>query len=1768
MEKTEDNNENSMIGQRIGVYELRREIGRGGMGAVYLAERADGEFYQTVAVKLIKRGMDTDLILKRFRRERQILAALNHPNIAYFLGGGSTANGLPYFVMEYIEGKPLYEFCDENKLDIKARLRIFRQICDAVDAAHQIKVIHRDLKPSNILVKAEGKPKLLDFGIAKVLDPELEATEIEPTATHLRALTPEYASPEQIRNDEITPAADVYSLGVVLYELLTGHRPYHLKNRASYEVARIICEEKPPTPSESVSREENLVTMANVRNASLTTVYAARSASLENLRRELAGDLDKIILKSLRKNPVERYQTAAGLAEDITNYLENLPVKAEKFPSLAEFPISAKSEKSSIAVLPFKLFDATRTGETGDDEFLSIGLADALVTRLSGVQRIVVRPTSSVLRFGEKDSLDAGRELDVDYVLSSTIRRAGERIRVTVQLLNVADNSTRWAENFNEKFTDVLELEDSISERVVKSLLPRLTGDEAKQLQKRGTNSPEAYEAYLRGRFYWNQFTPDSLMKARKSFEKAVELDSDYALAHVGLADFYVWANIYGLIPSSEALPLAERAALRAIELDENLGEAYATLSLTYQNRFSWAKAEKLYQKALELAPNYVHAHEWWAAQLVGHGRFEEGEREIRIAERLDPLSLRTKTLVAWTLYQSRRFEAALEIGRQIIELDKNYPQGHAQIGNNLLQLGRIEEAVENFRKFDQMIPNSALAKYALCHGLAASGKIEEARRVLEDIKTLAADGYVKPYFLGMAHAAVGEPDVAFENFEKSFGENDPWMLWLGTEPMLDALRNDARFNDLLRRMNLPVPENRKNKSESWRETTGEKSNAEKTSETKSIAVLPLKFIGAAENDDRYLSVGLADAMITKLSNVRRLVVRPTSSILPFADYEDAVATGSKLRVDFVLCGTIRHTGERVRISAQLLEVASETTIWADKFNVSFTDVLELEDIVAEKTAKLLIPKLTGDERKKLAKRGTDNPQAFEAYLRGRYHLNLFTPDEFVKAKNYFEQAIALDAEYALAYVGLADYYFGVGTFGTAPPLECYAKAGEMAERALEIDDALGEAYAILGFVYFADLDFEKVEATLRRAVQLSPNYSLGRIWLSVLLNFYGESDEAVAEAKRAAELNPLSPFDRQHYAWILYHARRFDEAEIRARRVVEGDPRFSHGLGVLAWILRQNGKTDESIETARRAVEFSNRNPWLISNLAASYARAGMTEDAFQLLSELENTATEKFVSPYCLAAAYLNLGDADRAFALLEEALETRDVWLIWLASDAQFDSLRDDPRFDDLLRRLRNYQAGTTETEVTPSPTGGEKSIVVLPFKIFGASNTGETGDEYLSVGLADALITRLSNVRRFVVRPTSAVLRFRGAADSFAAGRALDAGFVLESSIWRVGERFRVKVQLLSVTENRTLWAQTFDEDFVDFLSLEDSISEKVVASLVSQLSGEERENLARRPTDNAQAYETYLHGRFHWHKFTPEGFQKAIEYYNRAVALAPDYALAYAGIADYYNFLGVYTVMPFAVASEKAKEAALKAIALDDQLAEGYAALGFAVIMHDFDWDRAGEYLRRAVELNPNYTTARVWYCYYLSFCGRFDEAFEQINRALEIDRLTPLVPQTYFWTLYHAGRYEEAIDATRKFIKGEPQYGLSYVFLSSMLWRVGQYDEALKICRRAVEIMGRTPYMLPWLASAHAAAGNRREAAALLEEIEETAKTRYVSPYLIGMIYVNLGDAENAFAQLEKAAEIRDGRIVWLGVDPQFETLRSNPRFKEILRRTGNPLSK
>jgi serine/threonine protein kinase/Tfp pilus assembly protein PilF len=670
-----DNLEDSVaphfLGKRVGAYELVRELGRGGMGAVYLGRRADSEFRKQVAVKLVKRGMDTDFILKRFRNERQILATLDHPNVARLLDGGTTEDGLPYFVMEYVEGLPVHKYCDVHGLSISERLTLFQSICAAVGYAHQNKIIHRDLKPNNILVTKDGIPKLLDFGIAKILDPNFASDTLAPTLTGMRLMTPEYASPEQIRGDKLTTASDIYSLGVLLFEILTGERPYKFSSRAPHEVARVICEDQPLRLSDSQkSKVQSAESALKIRKSN----FAVKNAGTRDL---ICEDLENIVLKSLSKSPHRRYETAEEFSDDIQKYLDGLPVSAPA-PTQDTGGSFENSfvQTESLAVLPFRTIHIRKTNDSGD--YLSLGLTDSLITRLSRLKTISVRPTSSVLRYSNHDSLDpnaAGRELRVTHILDGRIQQVGNRVRVTAQLVKTGNNETVWAGQFDEESEDILILQDSISAQVAQALVKELTGEEQIEVGKRGTNNAKAYEAYLRGRVHWHSYTVDGLAKALVAFYEAIALDPNFALAYSGVADYYNFLSVFGVMSPDESFPAAKLAAQKAIELDENLAEAYTSLGIvTLGYEWDFPQAEKYFKRALELNPNYAEGRVWYSHFLSSRGEHDVAVKEMRRAERLNPQSISLLAAFALSLRNARRYEEGAEKLRRALVLQPNYP--------------------------------------------------------------------------------------------------------------------------------------------------------------------------------------------------------------------------------------------------------------------------------------------------------------------------------------------------------------------------------------------------------------------------------------------------------------------------------------------------------------------------------------------------------------------------------------------------------------------------------------------------------------------------------------------------------------------------------------------------------------------------------------------------------------------------------------------------------------------------------------------------------------------------------------------------------------------------------------------------------------------------------------------------------------------------------------------------------------------------------------
>jgi DNA-binding winged helix-turn-helix (wHTH) protein/TolB-like protein len=465
----------------------------------------------------------------------------------------------------------------------------------------------------------------------------------------------------------------------------------------------------------------------------------------------------------------------------------------------AEGTVSNSSAIKSIAVLPFKPL-----GEQSGDDVLSLGMADALITRLSNLQQLVVRPSSSIVRYTapDQDPLEAGRQQKVDAVLDGRIQLTAERVRVTVQLLRVQDGKQLWADKFDEKFTDIFALQDVISERVTSALALQLTGSQQDRLTKRYTENAEAYQLYLKGRYFWNKRTGESLQKGIEYFRQAIEKDSRYALAHAGLADSYIILGNFGLLPPNEAYPKAKVAAEEALKVDPDLVEAQVSLAFVkclFER--DWQEAEAGFKRALELNPNYGPAHQWYGVSLAGAGRLDEAVAQVKRAQQVDPLSLTINAVVGWMLYFAREYDKAIEQEKIVLEMDADFALAHRYLGLIYEQKGMYAEAISEFQKAESLSAAWPLDSGSLGHAYAIAGKRAEARQILKRVSERSPQVYFPAHDVALMYLGLGEKDLAFAWLDKAFQERSPWLIHLNVDPRFDPVRSDPRFRDLIRRL-------------------------------------------------------------------------------------------------------------------------------------------------------------------------------------------------------------------------------------------------------------------------------------------------------------------------------------------------------------------------------------------------------------------------------------------------------------------------------------------------------------------------------------------------------------------------------------------------------------------------------------------------------------------------------------------------------------------------------------------------------------------------------------------------------------------------------------------------------------------------------------------------------------------------------------------------------------------------------------------------------
>jgi serine/threonine protein kinase/Tfp pilus assembly protein PilF len=792
-----------IIGQTISHYRILEQLGAGGMGVVYKAH--DSRLDRALALKLLPENMaQQPQALERFRREARAASALNHPGICTIYDIGEE-DGRAFIAMEFIDGETMRNHIHGKALPGEEVLKFGIQIAEALDAAHAEGIIHRDIKPANIFVTKRGNAKVLDFGLAKLVPKGIAGGDSDssgesPDSTSIVGIisgTPSYMSPEQVRGDELDARTDIFSLGLVMYEMATGRQAFG----------------------------------GGTGGAIIEAVLTRPPVSVQSINPEIPASLEAIIDKALCKDRDQRYQNAADILRDLQLLKREIDSghtareeSTQPVPTLTTGTLSPAANPGpststqqtgtirrprvskvigSLAVLPFE--NVSRDPET---EYLSDGIAGSLINNLATVPKLRVMAQSTVFRYKgrEMDPQAVGRELNVRAVLTGRVMQSGGALRIGTELVDVATGSQLWGAQFDRKPGDIFVIQDEISNEISGKLRLQLTRAEKKRLIRRHTEDAEAYRLYLQGRHHWNRWTEEGFYKAIGYFQQAVEKDPSYALAYTGVAESYVLLGWNSYLPPKAAFPKGKAAAMIALRLAPDLGEAHTPLAASlWLHDWRWPEAQTEFQHSLELNPTYPTANHWYAEYTMTMGRQADSIAKMKNSQELDPLSLIINVAIGWASYMARRYDEAIEQLLRTVELDPNYPVTYWILGLLYRITGHYDSAITAGEKSVNLSGGSPLMRAALAHTYGKAGRAADARHVLDDLTELATRKYVAPHFLAGIRIGLGDNERAMEYLEKSWDERCHWLIYLHIDPSMDDLRSDPRFDDLLKRVGLPA---------------------------------------------------------------------------------------------------------------------------------------------------------------------------------------------------------------------------------------------------------------------------------------------------------------------------------------------------------------------------------------------------------------------------------------------------------------------------------------------------------------------------------------------------------------------------------------------------------------------------------------------------------------------------------------------------------------------------------------------------------------------------------------------------------------------------------------------------------------------------------------------------------------------------------------------------------------------------------------------------
>jgi serine/threonine protein kinase/tetratricopeptide (TPR) repeat protein len=794
-----------LIGKTLGSYQIVDQLGKGGMGIVYLA--TDQKLQRKVALKILPADLTGDpWRVQRFKQEARAASALNHPNILTIFEI-EESDGQHYIATEFVEGVTLRELIEHKDMSLHAVLDASVQIASALSAAHAAGIVHRDIKPENIMRRTDGYIKVLDFGLAKLseqLGSSPEASTAVNTDPGIIIGTVQYMSPEQLRRLDLDARTDLWSLGVVLYEMVAGQSPF--KATSESDVVASILQRKPSYEwrLEDVPPQWEWILKKALSKDREERYQTARDLliDLKRLRREIEFDrqlesCERIDAGPRGGKPVSLRTRSDAPAEGGKKTSRAPSGSARRSPSASRR--RSRGAINSLAVMPL-----VNASADPNAEYLSDGITESIINNLSQLPNLRVMARSTVFRYKgrEVDPQQIGAELGVHAVLTGRVLQLSDSLVIGAELVKVSDGSQLWGQHFNRKPGDIFAVQEEISNQISEKLQMQLSGEERERLAKRHTQNAEAYQLYLKGRYHWNKRVEQGMTKSIQYFEAAIEIDPNYALAYAGLADSYIILGFYGVLSPNEVMPKAKAAANKALELDDTLAEAHISRSYAQAAYdWNWSVAERGYKKAIKLNTNYATAHHWYGEYLALVGRADEASAELARAHELDPLSLIIGVAVGWIHYLGRRYDDAIERFFKTLELDPNFFQARLCLGLAYIQKSMFEPAIAEFQKVLVILGRDPGTLAALGYAYGVSGKKSEARKLLDELKEQSAQRYIAPYRLAMICAGLGEHDQAFQWLQKGCDERDLGLACLKVEPMADSIRSDPRFEQLLRRV-------------------------------------------------------------------------------------------------------------------------------------------------------------------------------------------------------------------------------------------------------------------------------------------------------------------------------------------------------------------------------------------------------------------------------------------------------------------------------------------------------------------------------------------------------------------------------------------------------------------------------------------------------------------------------------------------------------------------------------------------------------------------------------------------------------------------------------------------------------------------------------------------------------------------------------------------------------------------------------------------------